>query len=138
MESFNLFIYGKRKHDMVSLVTCSYSHLPVIIWGFHPDMSQCKAHAPNQWPSHHLIFPGDPCIAQGDSRVFTSDIILEKWVKVFSLKNVFNVAMFWIRNQNAYSHSISWNKEKHTIDNCIKQYDILNNYTESKPSIEKL
>lgn len=93
-KSFNLCVYRKRKRDVVSLVTCSYSHLLVIILGFHPDMSQCKAHAPNQWPSHHLIFPGDPCIAQGDSWVFTSDIILEKWVNVFSLKNVFNVAMF--------------------------------------------
>lgn len=91
---FNLCIYRKRKHDVVSSVTCSYSCLLVIILVFHPDMSQCKAHAPNQWPSCHLIFPGDPCIAQRDSWVFTSDIILEKWVKVFSLKNVFNVVMF--------------------------------------------
>ena len=34
---------------------------------------------------------------------------------------------FWRQNQNAYSSSILWNKEKHTTYNNIREFYMLNN-----------
>lgn len=119
----NVCFYGKQD---VNFVICLCSQLLLIGLG----LTQTCLNPKSLLTSDHCT----PDLSRWAIYCTRRQLSFHKWChfgkgsESFSFNKMYSMLQgFWRQNQNAYSNSILWNKEKHTTYNNIRELYILNN-----------